>query len=341
MTLGQRILQIRSLAGLSQEEFGARLGTTRQTVSKWELDQTVPELGKIVQISRLFSVTTDSILVEGISTFDLPCESFPCGVYKSELLEIVETEKFSLVYYCSPDHLRFGTRLYRGMGRTKKLSAACEYDKAAGRAVFAYETNKGGVCSNDKTAEEWLGEVYDDSQTNFLKRTEVFYVNHEKTSLPGVDTAGIKKCLELWRMSDSCESTPEQMKFVLCTGRTDYVFQIIPENTNIYCGISYQIPYDLGLLGGNQFFRIRNYQDNSEPWCQFFCHLGYEYKNIEVPTEQSRLNACVRTADGYLLWGVKRYTNDEIVLQGCGNDEYSYHRNADRDEMFSPTPDGA
>ena len=51
MTLGQRIQQIRIEHGLSQEEFAEKLGTTRQTVSRWELDQTFPEIAKIVLIS--------------------------------------------------------------------------------------------------------------------------------------------------------------------------------------------------------------------------------------------------------------------------------------------------
>ena len=55
MTLGQRIQQIRIEHGLSQEEFAEKLDTTRQTVSRWELDQTYPEIAKIVRISKLFS----------------------------------------------------------------------------------------------------------------------------------------------------------------------------------------------------------------------------------------------------------------------------------------------
>ena len=46
MTLGNRIQEIRTKAGLSQEAFGERIGVTRQTVSKWELDQVYPELEK-------------------------------------------------------------------------------------------------------------------------------------------------------------------------------------------------------------------------------------------------------------------------------------------------------
>ncbi len=83
MTIGQRIYQIRTEHGLSQEEFSAKLDTTRQTVSRWELDQTYPELAKIVLISKIFCVTTDSIIKDGISTFDSNIEFFTCGVYRS------------------------------------------------------------------------------------------------------------------------------------------------------------------------------------------------------------------------------------------------------------------
>ena len=100
MTIGQRIQQIRLDYGLSQEEFGEKLGTTRQTVSRWELDQSYPELAKIVLISRLFSVTTDSVIKDGISTFDAETGVFACGVYRSANAEIVETEKYALKYPC-------------------------------------------------------------------------------------------------------------------------------------------------------------------------------------------------------------------------------------------------
>ena len=103
MTLGQRIQQLRTERGMSQEELGEHLGTTRQTVSKWELDKAFPELSRIVLMSKLFAVTTDSILVDGITTFDADAERFYCGVYRSARSEIAETEKFALVYYCNSD----------------------------------------------------------------------------------------------------------------------------------------------------------------------------------------------------------------------------------------------
>ena len=54
MTLGQRIQQIRIEHGLSQEEFAEKLGTTRQTVSRWELDQTFPEIAKSYSSAESF-----------------------------------------------------------------------------------------------------------------------------------------------------------------------------------------------------------------------------------------------------------------------------------------------
>ena len=149
MTLGQRIQQIRIEHGLSQEQFAEKLGTTRQTVSRWELDQTYPEIAKIVLISRVFSVTTDSLLKDGISTFESDVAYFTCGVYRGPNCEIVETEKFAVVYYCSADKRILGTKLYKGYESKKHLIAVCEHE---GRVV-GFITGKvsgvlGEICNN-------------------------------------------------------------------------------------------------------------------------------------------------------------------------------------------------
>lgn len=64
MTLGEKIYRLRTEQGFSQETFGDKLGVSRQSVSKWETDQSVPELDKIVAISELFGVSTDHLLKE-------------------------------------------------------------------------------------------------------------------------------------------------------------------------------------------------------------------------------------------------------------------------------------
>ena len=64
MILADKIITLRRQNGWSQEELAERLNVTRQSVSKWEGAQSVPELEKIVQLSRIFGVSTDYLLKE-------------------------------------------------------------------------------------------------------------------------------------------------------------------------------------------------------------------------------------------------------------------------------------
>ena len=63
MEVGRRIQALRIQSGLSQEALAEQLNVTRQSISKWELGQAVPDTEKIVQISRLFGVATDWLLL--------------------------------------------------------------------------------------------------------------------------------------------------------------------------------------------------------------------------------------------------------------------------------------
>lgn len=62
MTLADRIQQLRKQKGISQEELADRVGVSRQAVSKWESEQSVPDMDKIILISDYFEVTTDYLL---------------------------------------------------------------------------------------------------------------------------------------------------------------------------------------------------------------------------------------------------------------------------------------
>lgn len=66
MILADKIIALRKKAGWSQEELAEQLGVTRQSVSKWEGAQSVPDMAKVVQMSRLFGVTTDFLLKDEI-----------------------------------------------------------------------------------------------------------------------------------------------------------------------------------------------------------------------------------------------------------------------------------
>lgn len=71
MTVGQRIAQKRKELGLSQEALGERLGVSRQAIYKWESDAALPEIEKLVNLSREFSVSIDWLLGEGDESREL------------------------------------------------------------------------------------------------------------------------------------------------------------------------------------------------------------------------------------------------------------------------------
>lgn len=62
MTLGERIYRYRTERGLSQLEVAEKLDVSRQSVSKWETDGAVPDLDKLVKLSKLFGVTMDELV---------------------------------------------------------------------------------------------------------------------------------------------------------------------------------------------------------------------------------------------------------------------------------------
>ncbi len=62
MIFADKLIALRKKSGWSQEELAAQLGVTRQSVSKWEGAQSVPDIDKILQLSRLFGVSTDYLL---------------------------------------------------------------------------------------------------------------------------------------------------------------------------------------------------------------------------------------------------------------------------------------
>lgn len=64
MSLGERLLYLRKKAGLSQEDVAEKLNVSRQTVSKWETNQTVPELIKAKLLSQLYNVSYDYLISE-------------------------------------------------------------------------------------------------------------------------------------------------------------------------------------------------------------------------------------------------------------------------------------
>jgi len=62
--LGKKIYKLRKDKGISQEELAAQLTVSRQAISKWELGEAMPDTENVVQLSRLFGVSTDYLLID-------------------------------------------------------------------------------------------------------------------------------------------------------------------------------------------------------------------------------------------------------------------------------------
>ena len=62
MTVGQRIAQKRKELSLSQEALGERLGVSRQAIYKWESDATLPDIEKLIALSKIFGVSVGWLL---------------------------------------------------------------------------------------------------------------------------------------------------------------------------------------------------------------------------------------------------------------------------------------
>lgn len=71
MSFGQNIQFLRKMRNkMTQEELAEKLGVSRQTVSKWELDATYPEMDKVIEICKLFSCSMDELIREDMNVCD-------------------------------------------------------------------------------------------------------------------------------------------------------------------------------------------------------------------------------------------------------------------------------
>lgn len=88
MILAEKIAKLRKQQGWSQEELAARLGVSRQSVSKWESMASMPDLDKILKMSELFGVSTDYLLkdnspeeaVAPLSAEPVPAQAVPVSL---------------------------------------------------------------------------------------------------------------------------------------------------------------------------------------------------------------------------------------------------------------------
>lgn len=80
MTIGQKITHLRNSRNISQENLAELLSVSRQSVSKWEMDQALPQVDKIKQLADIFGITTDELIRDQID-ISLPSSQRPKNKY--------------------------------------------------------------------------------------------------------------------------------------------------------------------------------------------------------------------------------------------------------------------
>ena len=95
MTVGDRIQNLRIQKGLTQERLAEMLEVSRQSVSKWELGQAVPDVDKIIRMSELFDVSTDTILIGN----DEEKEANPNPLHLGSIYLVVKDFERSVGFY--------------------------------------------------------------------------------------------------------------------------------------------------------------------------------------------------------------------------------------------------
>lgn len=101
MTFAEKLLQLRKREGYSQEELANKLDVSRQAISRWEMGTAVPDSSNLLQISKLFSVSTDYLLNdEYASDDDLPKvkEKNKNLRYEKDAKQYKKNVKIELVY---------------------------------------------------------------------------------------------------------------------------------------------------------------------------------------------------------------------------------------------------
>ena len=93
MILADKIIDLRKKNGWSQEELAEKLDVSRQSISKWESAQSVPDLSRVIRMAELFGVSTDYLLKDELESLE-PVESMAASESSARLVTMEEANAF-------------------------------------------------------------------------------------------------------------------------------------------------------------------------------------------------------------------------------------------------------
>ena len=143
MEIGNNIVNLRKKSGLSQEELAEKVGVARQTISKWELGETSPDLKQAKELSKIFKVSLDELADNDIK------EILVEKTTNTEKLAglILKLIKFIIIFIIVVPIILFGARIIskniyeKNAGRLMTVSVECTlHDETYSYEFVFYET---------------------------------------------------------------------------------------------------------------------------------------------------------------------------------------------------------
>ena len=147
MEIGNKIMNLRKKNGLSQEELAEKVGVARQTISKWELGETSPDLKQSKELSKIFKVSLDELTDNDIK--DILVEKTSNTEKLSGL--ILKLIKFMIVFIIVLPILLIGLRIIfkniheKNSGRLMNISIKCELHNETYGYEFNFYENTGEI----------------------------------------------------------------------------------------------------------------------------------------------------------------------------------------------------
>ena len=92
MEFNNKLYELRKQKGLSQEELAGRLNVSRQTISKWEVGESAPDMDNLVSISELFGVSLDELVLDKTPEQEQPSVQVVRSELYSDIKEHVLTD---------------------------------------------------------------------------------------------------------------------------------------------------------------------------------------------------------------------------------------------------------
>ena len=180
MKFNEKLIMLRKTAGLSQEELGYKLNVTRQTISKWELGQTSPEMDKLKEISNLFNVSVDELINESSpnSTINTSKKS------NKKYIKFIIIGIIILILITILIIVNFLNRINDTQNKiTENVSDALDESKSMSQDIFGLTQNFIGQV-NDGFDKSNVSDVFNEID-GFNKNTSTSYFNDELSLYAG------------------------------------------------------------------------------------------------------------------------------------------------------------